>query len=619
MKIGMSAIVSGLILASVCEAENIGDPFGVCAHLNRWEYSRMPEELELMRQAGIRNVRSDLDWKQVEPQKGKWDFRRWDSLFAEAERKNITVLPILPGAQPQWGTPLVRHPEEWDRYLKTVLQRYPGQKYWEIVNEPDLNEFSNPEAYGAFLQKTYRRIKQLRPDAVVLTGGFGNIPIPYLRRMLKAGGAGSFDVMNVHPYYWKDSPEGSLACELRELRRLMRESGDGGKEIWMTETGYATAERMDMRKITAAVLEKLGLNRDSIPVVLIADNDYLYYSEGFNLDRSKFFSANRKFREITLKGLASLDPRSCPLVVLAPNEGFPMVYHKDLLNYVKAGGTVFVPGGGIPLYYDYQKKGDAVVRVPASEGIQRAFHIGWDAWWVRPGTPKSTRSQKVADGFAHDLRFPGSVSRFLSDRNLKPGDVLIPVVTAYSKDRSYSASVAGIYKFNSDLKGNIVVFAWSEYADSVSKEMQAKLLPRTYLIALSEGVRKVFWYSFRSMGTYADSRESHFGILERDLNRKPAYVAYRTLTGLLPSGSSRPEWKKNAFIYSASWNRPDGAKVYALWRVRGKSEVKPRIRGTVREIRDYLGNPVKLNNGTLTVSDGITYLIGNRDLSVELP
>ena len=95
MKIGMSAIVSGLILASVCEAENIGDPFGVCAHLNRWEYSRMPEELELMRQAGIRNVRSDLDWKQVEPQKGKWDFRRWDSLFAEAERKNITVLPIL--------------------------------------------------------------------------------------------------------------------------------------------------------------------------------------------------------------------------------------------------------------------------------------------------------------------------------------------------------------------------------------------------------------------------------------------------------------------------------------------------------------------------------------------
>ena len=197
--------------------------------------------------------------------------------------------------------------------------------------------------------------------------------------------------------------------------------------------------------------------------------------------------------------------------------------------------------------------------------------------------------------------------------------MLIPVVTAYSSDRSYSAPVAGIYKFNSDLKGNIIVFAWSEYADSVSKEMQAKLLPRTYLIALSEGVRKVFWYSFRSMGTSANSRESHFGILERDLNRKPAYVAYRTLTGFLPSGSSRPEWKKNASVYSASWNRPDGTRVYALWCVRGKSEVKLRIRGTVREIRDYLGNPVELRNGTLTVSDGITYLIGNRGLSVELP
>ncbi len=619
MKIGKSVIVSCLILTSVCGAEKIRDPFGVCAHLNRWEYDRMPEELGLMKQAGIRNVRSDLDWKQMERQRGKWDFSRWDSLFAEAERKNITVLPILPGMQPQWGTPLVRHPEEWDRYLQTVLLRYRGQRYWEIVNEPDLNEFSNPEEYGGFLKKTYRRIKQLRPDAVVLTGGFGNIPVPYLQRMLKAGGAGSFDVMNVHPYYWRDFPEGSLASELRDLRRLMRESGDGGKEIWMTETGYATAECMDMRKITTAALEKLGLNHDSVPVVLISDPGYLYYSEGFNLNRNKFFSSNRKFREITLKELAALDPRNYPLVVLAPNEGFPMMYHKDLLNYIKAGGTVFVPGGGIPFYYDYQKKGDAVVRIPASDGIQRAFHIGWDAWWVRSGTPKSTRIQKIANGFAHDLKFPGSASRFLSDRNLKPGDALIPIVTASSSDGSYSAPVAGIYKFNSDLKGNIIVFAWSEYADSVSKEMQAKLLPRTYLIALSEGIRKIFWYSFRSMGTNANSREAHFGILERDLSRKPAYTAYRTLTGLLPSGSTRPEWKKNAWLCSANWFRPDGTKVYALWCVRGKSDVKPKIRGTVREIRDYLGNPVELRNGTFTVSDGITYLVGNHDLSVELP
>ena len=29
--------------------------------------------------------------------------------------------------------------------------------------------------------------------------------------MLKSGGAGSFDIMNVHPYYWKNYPEAALA------------------------------------------------------------------------------------------------------------------------------------------------------------------------------------------------------------------------------------------------------------------------------------------------------------------------------------------------------------------------------------------------------------------------
>lgn len=611
----LTAILPGIFLSGAEKPATIGSPYGICAHLNRWEYDRMPQELELMKKAGIRHVRTDLDWNQVEKTKGSWNFERWDALVKEAEKKGISILPILGGSQPRWASPLVSHMDDWKTYLRTVLARYPGLSHWEIVNEPNLGEFSRAETYGPFLKESYRTIKNAKPGAIITTGGFADIPLSYLERMLKSGGAGSFDIMNVHPYYWKNYPEGSLAFELDQLKKLMRKYGPE-KKIWITETGYATADTINMAETTAAALKKLHLDRDAVPVTLICDNEFQYYSEGVNLDRKKFFSANRKFHEISLKNLGKLNPRTNPLLMLSATEGFPMAFSKELLGYVKNGGTIFIPGGGIPMYYNYRKQNGAVIRDSAPDSIQKMFHIAWDAWWLQPKAPKGTQIQETAPGFGK-LTFPGRAARFLSDRNLKPGDKLIPIVTAYSQDRSYSAPVAGIYQFNSDLKGNIVVFTWSEYTESVSKEMQAKLLPRTILIALSGGVEKVFWYNFRSMGTIPNAREHHFGIVERDLSPKPAYHAYKTLTEVCPPESTRPVLTKKGTLYLASWTRPDGEKTYAVWRLRGGGMEKIRMEGNLKEIRNHLGEKLPLKKDALQISDGVTYLSGDRTLSIS--
>ena len=609
--------LTGLPVSSIAAetSATIGSPYGICAHLNRWEYDRMPQELELIRQAGIRHVRTDLDWNQIEPEKGKWNFERWDALVKEAEKRDITLLPILGGSQPRWGSPLVKHMDDWKTYLETVLSRYPALPCWEVVNEPNLNEFSRAEAYVPLLKESYRTIKRIHPGANVTTGGMGDIPLPYLERMLKSGASGSFDIMNVHPYYWKGLPESSLAWELQELRKQMRKYGSE-KPVWITETGYATASGRNMTGITHAALRKLNLHRDSTPVVLICDDDFHYYSEGRNIHRLAFFSPNRKFREITLKELGKLDPGTSPLLMLSVTEGFPMAFAKELLGYVKNGGTVFIPGGGIPMYYNYRRQNGAVLRDSAADSILKQFHIAWDAWWVNPKAPKGTSLQETAPGFGK-LSYPGSAGRFLSDRNLKPGDRLIPIVTASSKDRTYSAPVAGIYQFNSDLKGNFLIYTWTEYADSVSKETQAELLPRTFLIALSCGVEKVFWYNFRSRGSSPNSREHHFGIVERDLTPKPAYHAYKTLTEMCPAESTRPLLTKRGTLYRASWTRPDGGKSYALWRIRGTGPEQLRIRGNLKEIRNHLGKVQSWKGGPLPISDAVTYLSGDRTLSVD--
>ena len=38
-------------------------PYGACAHLNRWEFPEMKQELRMMKDAGIGLDRTDLDWR----------------------------------------------------------------------------------------------------------------------------------------------------------------------------------------------------------------------------------------------------------------------------------------------------------------------------------------------------------------------------------------------------------------------------------------------------------------------------------------------------------------------------------------------------------------------------
>jgi hypothetical protein len=69
---------------------------------------------------------------------------------------------------------------------------------------------------------------------------------------------------------------------------------------------------------------------------------------------------------------------------------------------------------------------------------------------------------------------------------------------------------------------------WWSAEGGVSEQTQADYLARTYAIALSEGVSKVFWYAFINAGTTPGYDQDHFGILRPDLSPKPAYAAYAT-------------------------------------------------------------------------------------------
>jgi hypothetical protein len=232
-------------------------PYAVCAHLSRGgEHEVAREELRLMRQAGIGWVRTDFDWSGVERRPGQWTFDHLDETVAWAEQEKIRILPILDYDVP-WARPAYQHLDQWLEYVRRVVTRYKDRlRHWEVWNEPNLEGFwrdkPSPENYVKLLEATYREIKRIDPELVVLLGGTAGIPWSYLKGVYQAGGREFFDVMNVHPYRYPAAPEErSLSDDLARLRKLMAAHGDADKPIWITEIGWPTHE--GPRGVTPAV------------------------------------------------------------------------------------------------------------------------------------------------------------------------------------------------------------------------------------------------------------------------------------------------------------------------------------------------------------------------------
>ncbi len=611
-------ILTLTLFAAALFSRGAESPYGACAHLNRWEFPQMPQELRMMKDAGIGFVRTDLDWNQVEKNPGQWNFTQWDALVKQAGENKIAVLPILGGFQPKWGSPLVKHRDKWENYLTTVVNRYKEQvRYWEVVNEPDLGEFSGKEAeYGRFLTESARIIRRAVPESVVVMGGLAGPE--RMEKVMEHAGPDGFDIANIHLYYWQDVPEASLAHDLLKLRQAMKRRGAGDKPLWLTETGYSTAPPADFTAIMAAALKELELDAPALPVVFLQDSDYHYYTGGPNLNPQSFFAAGRNIQQIPLTGLSQLDARRFPLLMLPAGESFPVRFLDALTGYLNRGGTVICPGGGIPFYFDRVRLEDgSIEKRGAPERVYKALHLDWDAWWKTPGAPRGTRLLTSGPGFQFALADLPSCSRYLSGNNLKEGDRLIPLVNAHDKEGKYTAPVAAIYRFNSDLKGNFIVFTCTDSSHRTSPEQQAKLLPRSFLIAFHAGVEKAFCYSFRSQEQYfPKSREGHFGLLRQNMEPKPAYRAYAALTEMYPPGSKKLEIFRRNGAYLATWEKPGGTPVLAAWSAMLPVPLSLPVTGRPAIARNHLGETVDVRqNGSqleLTADTGIVYLEGIR-------
>jgi hypothetical protein len=214
-------------------------------------------------------LRVPLNWFEVEPQRGVYDFTGFDRTVAEAARAKVRLLPFVTGS-PAWlsgdaSVPPLRGPGRaaWDRLLRQLVARYGPHgsfwagrrskqpiRRWQVWNEPNFRVFwhprPSPRAYVDLLRRSARVIRSADPGAVVVAAGLapvegGLFPWEFLRRMYRVPGARqAFDVMAIHPY---STSLGALEYELRAMRRAMARAGDGAKPLLVTELGVASDGR----------------------------------------------------------------------------------------------------------------------------------------------------------------------------------------------------------------------------------------------------------------------------------------------------------------------------------------------------------------------------------------
>lgn len=162
------------------------------------------------------------------------------------------------------------------------------------------------------------------------------------------------------------------------------------------------------------------------------------------------------------------------------------------------------------------------------------------------------------------------------------------------------------------------------------------------LISAAMNVEKFFWYEFRGSETLPDDKESHFGLLHSTLAPKPAYNAYKVLTRMRPEGSTRPSvYIDEHNIWHASWKRPDGTAVTALWSVGLDTPIRAAVSTNLENFQqginatprrchvslpassapvslyDINGKPVAFQNEIVEVSPSVVYLTGTENVTIR--
>ncbi|MDR3194669.1 MAG: beta-galactosidase [Tannerella sp.] len=338
-------------------------PFGFTAHIQSGEeHDRMPKNLQMMRDAGARWVRTDFSWGGVESPQGNWHFEHLDRVVEETGKQGIQVLALLL-YNVAWANPAYQHLDAWLTYVEKTVMRYKDKvRYWEIWNEPNLfwdKMGGNAAEYAVLLEATYKKIKEIDPDLVVLHAGLCGIPMEYAEKVFETGAGKYFDRFCIHPYRpLLQTMEETVRYhdDLAGLRTLMAKYKVDKKSIWITEMGYTSMVRINVAD-RDAFHEAKSRSGKAWRVAVVSDDDFPVDPAFAEQTVRSFFPEGTSLEFITFFELKRMSRNSYDAVFFPPSENLPLhisqLIAQPLVHYLGSGGRVYYyTKEGKMYYYD---------------------------------------------------------------------------------------------------------------------------------------------------------------------------------------------------------------------------------------------------------------------------
>ena len=227
----------------------LGHGFGIAVH------DLSEATLDVCAAAGFGFVRTDLFWSDVETERHKLDWSRWDPFVTGLRARGLRPLFILGFNNPdvyggRWmeGVTTYIEMQAFTTFAAAAATRYrDAQPIWEIWNEPNRANFweprENPAEYMALARATAGAIRRAQPDAAIIGPTLGHkvgepvLDLAFLQACLDDGLAGLVDAVGIHPYV---DPE-VVAPDYEKVRAMVDSAAGGGKlPVMSTEWGFAT-------------------------------------------------------------------------------------------------------------------------------------------------------------------------------------------------------------------------------------------------------------------------------------------------------------------------------------------------------------------------------------------
>jgi hypothetical protein len=238
-----------------------------------------PDVLDAAKDLGVSWIRIDLNWFQVEPTRGSYNWAPFDAIIDGAIRRGLKVFPTL-AYGPAWATEAdgdgiasnnTPKPGEYQKFCQAVAARYAGKiTHFGLWNEPNLAGFfegTRQQWIDRVVIEGARGIKAGCPSCFVLgpeLATVGKDYATYLDSALKAMRAVGlrFDIVTWHIYAnfveidpglllctgdtFQNKLDAHRVCKLggvtvyegpRSVREILLDNGMGDIPVWITETG----------------------------------------------------------------------------------------------------------------------------------------------------------------------------------------------------------------------------------------------------------------------------------------------------------------------------------------------------------------------------------------------